>query len=490
MFSVANVSITVSYVGSVHGELGFIQPTLLKNQDSYQVTCTILGGSDTFILKGVNNEKDCGLFLTSALDRESRDTYELTVTAQSKALTETGRKKRQAMYTWAQSRIVITVGDVNDNTPQWVHVSYPRNTVQPPDGTQGIFITAVDHSAPTETVAIQLKATDSDMGLNGEVKYVLDVPAASLPPFRIDHTSGALLTKEVPPQDRTSKVLPYEITAVAYDLGVEQEGSKYVRAKCFINLIRDINRFVMTVTDKDYAQVISDKEIYRIALQQASNFVIIIERIEAKRDSRNGGIDLKSTDIVFLAAATMAPYQLINNTDTNAASLLTSAQALARVRDAFHGSPSSTAVDVVPLAYSRDSAVLHVLTKSYIWWMDDPWAALIALAAIISLLSVVGIIVLEFTYARYMNYITVYRKHLHYLPTRPESETQASSITMFIPVEEADIQYNEIEMKIDTSQLEATHAHKTDHPVSATEKKLTTDSRLKPIPDITISAVQ
>lgn len=38
--------------------------------------------------------------------------------------------------------------------------------------------------------------------------------------------------------------------------------------------------------------------------------------------------------------------------------------------------------------------------KSYIWWMDDPYAAFIALAAIIILLCIVGIIVIIFTYSR------------------------------------------------------------------------------------------
>jgi hypothetical protein len=43
-----------------------------------------------------------------------------------------------------------------------------------------------------------------------------------------------------------------------------------------------------------------------------------------------------------------------------------------------------------------------ILAKSYIWWLDDPWAALIALAAISILLCIVGIIVLVFTHSRYV----------------------------------------------------------------------------------------
>lgn len=40
------------------------------------------------------------------------------------------------------------------------------------------------------------------------------------------------------------------------------------------------------------------------------------------------------------------------------------------------------------------------LTKSYVWFVDDPYAALLALAAILILLSIVGIMVVMFSWSR------------------------------------------------------------------------------------------
>jgi len=56
-------------------------------------------------------------------------------------------------------------------------------------------------------------------------------------------------------------------------------------------------------------------------------------------------------------------------------------------------------VTVRPPYYGNLGANI-ILSKSYIWWSDDPWAALVALAAISVLLCIVGIIVLVFTHSR------------------------------------------------------------------------------------------
>ena len=52
--------------------------------------------------------------------------------------------------------------------------------------------------------------------------------------------------------------------------------------------------------------------------------------------------------------------------------------------------------------YEGAEVVSLRLGKSYVWWLDDPWAALIAIAAISILLCLVGIIVLIFTHSRYV----------------------------------------------------------------------------------------
>ncbi|KAK7004767.1 protocadherin-like wing polarity protein stan, partial [Biomphalaria glabrata] len=435
MLSVSNVSITVNYVGSANGQLGFLQPIFLleiqenvglsdahpvlfmdvENQENNEVVCSISGGSDTFTVRAVDGQKNCALFLTSPLDVVRRDRYDLTVEVESKALTETVRRRRQTSFkynSWGTARVVIDVNDVNNNAPQWVYVPYPRDTMDAPDGTRGIFITAVDYSSPPDTVAMQFKATDLDLGLNGEVRYSLDVPTTSPPPFQIDVLNGNLMTKDFPSLDRTSRTLPYQLTVKAYDLSVEPLGFKSTTAECFVNLIRDENRFVLVIM-KSYTEVVTQKETYRQALQNSSNLVILLERIEPKRYIFNGAlqIDLKATDVTFVAALPKTTYQLLTYNDPQADSLLTSMGAVSKIRSAV-GSSLSSNIEAIRQSYGSNVIIKPMLTKSYIWWMDDPWAALIALASIIMLLSVVGIVVISFSYARYRNYVLKYRHQM------------------------------------------------------------------------------
>ena len=40
------------------------------------------------------------------------------------------------------------------------------------------------------------------------------------------------------------------------------------------------------------------------------------------------------------------------------------------------------------------------ITKSHVWWTDDPWSALVALAGIVIILAIVGVIVIVRSYTR------------------------------------------------------------------------------------------
>ena len=57
-------------------------------------------------------------------------------------------------------------------------------------------------------------------------------------------------------------------------------------------------------------------------------------------------------------------------------------------------------VPYIRLPFAETLAASLGISKSYIWFMDDSWAALVALAAIIILLCIVGIIVMLFAHSR------------------------------------------------------------------------------------------
>ncbi|XP_036359179.1 uncharacterized protein LOC118763608 [Octopus sinensis] len=99
-------------------------------------------------------------------------------------------------------------------------------------------------------------------------------------------------------------------------------------------------------------------------------------------------------------------------------------------------------------------------TKSFVWWMDDPWAALVALAAIIILLCLIGIIVVLFTWSRYTKYLNQYR--IHHLASEPTDfveppnflkDFETQSLNMYVPPDEAERDLGEINMTFEGDTL-------------------------------------
>lgn len=103
-----------------------------------------------------------------------------------------------------------------------------------------------------------------------------------------------------------------------------------------------------------------------------------------------------SADVYFVLQETVEPYHLINNTRQDE---LFPGGDLGDLKNKIGGDPS---LDVITIRKPFDSEASRIfqLSKSYVWWLDDPWAALVALAAISILLCLVGLIVIIFTHSR------------------------------------------------------------------------------------------
>ena len=54
----------------------------------------------------------------------------------------------------------------------------------------------------------------------------------------------------------------------------------------------------------------------------------------------------------------------------------------------------------VRAALQVGSSELRIKTKSYVWWSNDPWAAFVAAAGVVFVLTLVGIIVLLNSYRK------------------------------------------------------------------------------------------
>ncbi|KAM4808661.1 protocadherin-7 isoform 2-T2 [Rhinophrynus dorsalis] len=115
-----------------------------------------------------DGEKQPQLIVKGALDREQRDSYELTLRVR-----DGGEPPRSS-----QSILRVLITDVNDNSPHFEKSVYEADLAE--------------NSAPG-TPILQLKATDYDVGVNGQIEYVFGAATESVRRLlRLDENSGWL----------------------------------------------------------------------------------------------------------------------------------------------------------------------------------------------------------------------------------------------------------------------------------------------------------
>lgn len=101
------------------------------------------------------------------------------------------------------------------------------------------------------------------------------------------------------------------------------------------------------------------------------------------------------TDITFVMVRPNTQFKLIKNTDDGTLFTGTKIDEIGNILK-----DDGVTVENIRPPYLDSQAIRTRITKSYVWWLDDPWAALIALVAISILLCIVGIIVIIFTSSR------------------------------------------------------------------------------------------
>ncbi|KAG8453576.1 hypothetical protein GDO86_000273 [Hymenochirus boettgeri] len=115
-----------------------------------------------------DGEKQPQLIVKGALDREQRDSYELTLRVR-----DGGDPPRSS-----QSILRVLITDVNDNNPRFEKSIYEADLAE--------------NSAPG-TPILQLRATDYDVGVNGQIEYVFGAATESVRRLlRLDENSGWL----------------------------------------------------------------------------------------------------------------------------------------------------------------------------------------------------------------------------------------------------------------------------------------------------------
>ncbi|XP_060647453.1 protein dachsous isoform X2 [Drosophila nasuta] len=135
------------------------------------------------------------IYLRAALDRESRDRYELTVLA-----TDNGTPAAHA-----RARVLVRVLDANDNDPKFQRESYEFR---------------IEENLRRGAVVGVVTATDLDIGENAAIRYQL-LPANSS--FQVHPVTGEITTRE--PLDRELREL-YDLVLEARDQGTPTRSAR------------------------------------------------------------------------------------------------------------------------------------------------------------------------------------------------------------------------------------------------------------------------
>uniref|UniRef100_A0A673ANA7 Protocadherin 7a n=1 Tax=Sphaeramia orbicularis TaxID=375764 RepID=A0A673ANA7_9TELE len=115
-----------------------------------------------------DGEKQPQLIVKGTLDREQKDSYELYLRVR-----DGGNPARSS-----QALLRVSITDVNDNSPQFERATYEAEMAE---------------NAPPGTPVLQVRASDRDIGVNGQVEYVFGAATESVRRLlRLDEATGWL----------------------------------------------------------------------------------------------------------------------------------------------------------------------------------------------------------------------------------------------------------------------------------------------------------
>lgn len=115
-----------------------------------------------------DGEKQPQLIVKGTLDREQKDSFELILRVR-----DGGNPPRSS-----QALLRISITDVNDNSPQFERSTYEAEMAE---------------NAPPGTPVLQVRASDRDIGVNGQVEYVFGAATESVRRLlRLDEATGWL----------------------------------------------------------------------------------------------------------------------------------------------------------------------------------------------------------------------------------------------------------------------------------------------------------
>ncbi|XP_034267186.1 protocadherin-7 isoform X2 [Pantherophis guttatus] len=204
-----------------------------------------------------DGEKQPQLIVKGALDREQRDSYELSLRVR-----DGGEPARSSQ---AILRVLIT--DVNDNSPRFEKSVYEADLAE--------------NSSPG-TPILQLRAADADAGVNGQIEYVFGAATESVRRLlRLDEASGWLSVLHRIDREEVSQL---RFTVMARDRGQPPKNDKAT----VVLTIRDENDNVPTIDIRKIGRIPLRDGVATVAEDVLVDTPIALVQVSDRDEGENG----------------------------------------------------------------------------------------------------------------------------------------------------------------------------------------------------------
>lgn len=295
-FSMDAYKCSISESIRVNSTIKFVEIANINNirKQNLRLKCELTQGDDseTFVATMIQNS--CVVVLRKALDFETKKQYDLTVMLSSEKYFINPLKNL--------AKITIAVLDENDNAPEFVIESSLG-----PNARNNTYYATVQPEALIDTSILQVKAIDRDSADYGKVKYRIfdkdsdkDLKPSSF--FVIAEDSGVLRVQ------RSLKSVQ-EMPLIFYTEAIDNNGdlmnekTKRSKARIVINFLTDANRLALAFSDLPPKSLRAHSNSLRQLLAEKSQGnIVMIEGFSNRQVLNGNGLmeeNPQATDVWF-----------------------------------------------------------------------------------------------------------------------------------------------------------------------------------------------
>lgn len=388
---------SVSEAIRVNSSIKFLDIANINNiqKPNMQLRCDLTNGNDNDTFAAVLMKNSCVVSLRKPLDYETKKQYELTVTLSSEKYITNPLK--------SLSKINVNVLDENDNAPEFI-----IDSTLGPNAKNNTYYATVQPDAFIDTTVLQIKAIDKDSGDYGKLKYrIFDEDNSTMAStyFDISDDSGIL---KVQRSLKTIQQTPLIFFVEAIDNGgaVDDEKTKKSKSRIVINLLTAANRFTLAFSDLPPKSVrIHSDSLKQLLSEKSHGKIVQIEGFSNRQYLNNNGImeeDPDATDVWFYIIDPKTE-KILNRSDAMIQTEFFEKSAQTDINYEASNIARATAQGIFsPIAMADDQirqTITPIIVKSDVF----PYT-LIAIALVILIVGVFGIIYICISWTNYKNF--------------------------------------------------------------------------------------